>query len=78
MNQRRVYLWIVLGLVAWGLFHAVGAYRFNHNPWRGVVVFSATAAFLGVWALLLAHRRRRLERAAREPAEDPVAGLPSP
>lgn len=51
----------MLALLAWGVFHAVGAYRLNHNPWRGLVVLACSLVFLGSWALLLAWRARREE-----------------
>jgi uncharacterized membrane protein YqjE len=60
--QKRLMLLIVLGLVAWGAFHAWGAYRLNHNPWRAVMVLACVGAFLGFWFLLLARRKARLSR----------------
>lgn len=60
----RPIAYLMVGLLAWGLFHAVGAYRFNHNPWRSVVVLACSLAFLGFWAAMLASRKRRLDRQA--------------
>lgn len=50
---RRWMLWITLAVAAWGLFHAIGAYLLNHNPWRAVVVMSAVGLFLAFWWVLL-------------------------
>jgi len=50
---------IVLALVAWGLIDALGAYWFNHDPRRGIIVLVAVGSFVGLWTLLLATRRRR-------------------
>lgn len=62
MNTRAAYLWIASGLIVWSAVLAFGAYRFNHNVWRGLIVFGATAAFLGFWAAMAANRQRRLRR----------------
>lgn len=58
MNNRLV-LWIVLGVFVWGTIHALGAYTFNHNPWRFVVVMLFVDGFLAFWLLLLLWRRGR-------------------
>lgn len=55
-------LLITAGVALWGLFHAVGAYSLNHNPWRGVVVVAAVALFLGFWWAMLASAARRKAR----------------
>jgi CHASE2 domain-containing sensor protein len=51
----------MLGIVAWGVFHGIGAWRLNHDPRRTVVVLGCTFAFLGFWAALLAARARRIQ-----------------
>jgi hypothetical protein len=43
------------------VIHAVGAWRFNHDARRPLVVLGCVLAFLGFWSLMLAARRRRLE-----------------
>lgn len=62
----RPIAYLMVGMLAWGAFHAVGAYRFNHNPWRSVVVFACSLAFLGFWAAMLGARKRRLARMAEK------------
>lgn len=52
---------IVIGLVLWAILHAAGAYTFNQNPWRAVVVLASFGLFLAWWWWLLRSRRRRLE-----------------
>ncbi len=59
-ERFQIIRWIVLALIAWGIFHAVGAWRFNHNPLRAVVVLVCVAGFLGFWMTMLAVRQRRL------------------
>jgi hypothetical protein len=59
---QRMIQWIVVGLVLWGIIHAVGAYQFNYNPWRGVVVIASFAIFLSWWWWLLRGREQRLRR----------------
>lgn len=63
MSVRPVPL-IVAGLVLWGLFHAAGAYLFNHHPGRAAMVAGCVTAFLLFWWVMLASRRRRLAREA--------------
>ncbi len=55
---------LLAALAAWGLYHAVGAFLFNRDVRRGLVVLACMAAFLGWWVLLLAHRKRKLRRRA--------------
>lgn len=65
MNNKNAIAIIMLGVLAWGLFHAVGAYwnfSTNSNPWRFVVVLGFVLAFLLFWLTMLAARNRRLAR----------------
>ncbi len=50
---------VMLGLVAWGAYLAIGSYLYNLNPWRPVVVMGCVLAFIAWWGLLLAMRQRR-------------------
>ena len=61
-GAERLILWIMAGIVLWGLVHAIGAWRLNHAPRRVIVVLACVAAFLGFWLTLLRTRRRRLAR----------------
>jgi 4-amino-4-deoxy-L-arabinose transferase-like glycosyltransferase len=63
---------IVVAVLAWGIFHAIGAYSLNHNPWRAVMVLACVAGFLGFWGAMLAARRARLRRESqgRRPPHD--------
>jgi len=60
-DAERLIRWIMLAIVCWGAIHAVGAWRFNHDARRPLVVLGCVLAFLGFWSLMLAARRRRLE-----------------
>jgi hypothetical protein len=56
--------WLVpglfLGLIAWGVYLAIGAAYSGHNVWRGVVVIACFALFLGwFWGLQWLYQRRR-------------------
>ena len=55
---------IVVGLVLWGILHAVGASGIftaaNPNPLRAVVILAFCGLFLAWWWWLLRSRRRRL------------------
>ena len=61
-DRARIIRWVVAGIVVWGIFHAIGAWRFNHNPLRAVVVLACVAAFIGFWMTMLAVRQRRLSK----------------
>ena len=58
--KLRAIAMVVTGILAWGVFHAVGAYRFNHDPRRGLVVLACVVAFLAFWGILLWNRARSL------------------
>ncbi|MEX2118988.1 MAG: hypothetical protein WD847_05195 [Pirellulales bacterium] len=63
MNANRsTVLVIMLALLAWGAFLAIGAYRFNHNPLRSLVVMGCVLGFLAFWKLMLVSRQARLAR----------------
>lgn len=62
-SARNVILIIVVCVLAWGLYLAIGAYMNfapnRNNPWRFVMVMGCVTAFLAFWGLMLANRRRR-------------------
>jgi hypothetical protein len=62
MNPNRLVALIMVAVMAWGAFQAVGAYRLNHNPWRPLMVMGCVLGFLGFWALMLASRKARMTR----------------
>ena len=67
--------WIVLlasALAAWGLYHAIGAFLFNHDVRRGLIVLACMAVFLFWWMLLLRHRAKRNSGPARGAESDRV------
>jgi hypothetical protein len=61
-------LWIMLALLAWGGYLAIGAIRApgNLHTLRGLIIFGCTLTFLGFWwvALVLRSRRMRLNEEA--------------
>ena len=67
-SSGRLVLWIVLGVLVWGIIHAAGAYlnyRDTYDAWRvlrAVVVIVCVEGFLGFWMILLAFRRGRIDR----------------
>jgi hypothetical protein len=60
--KTRTLAVMAVAVLAWGVFHAIGAYRFNHNPWRAVVVLTCVLGFLGFWGLLLWNRGRQKQK----------------
>lgn len=62
-NQPNLIRWIMLAVLAWGLFLALGAYLFGGNlpALRAVIIAATVAAFLGFWISALALRQRRIE-----------------
>ncbi len=61
-QTQRVLAIIMVAVLAWGTFHAVGAYLYNHYWARPAVVLLCVGAFLGWWVWLLRRRDARLER----------------
>lgn len=61
-NGNRVMLWIMLAVLAWGAFHALGAFL-NHedraNPVRPLIVLACVVAFNAFWLALLWTRKAR-------------------
>ncbi len=57
--EYKLLAGLSLGLAAWGIYHAIGAYRFNHDPRRGLIVVACMAAFLAFWWLMLLTRKPR-------------------
>ena len=72
-NPRPVNwtLWIMVAILVWGGYLAIGALRAGGNlpSLRGLVIFGCTLAFLGFWWLALTLRARRV--AAEEADEQP-------
>lgn len=62
---------IMLAVLAWGIFHAIGAYRFH--SYRPLMVIGCSLAFLGFWLLMLRSRSRRLAREQAERDRDDTA-----
>jgi CHASE2 domain-containing sensor protein len=56
----RLILGIMAAIVAWGLFHAIGAWRLNNDVRRLFVVLGCVAVFLGFWGALLVAKSRSL------------------
>jgi len=61
-NRFPVATWIMVALLAWGGYLAIGAMWFGGTLalWRGLIVFVCTLAFLGFWWLALVVRQRQL------------------
>lgn len=64
-------LWIMLAVLAWGFYLAVGAILSGGNQpsLRGLIIFACTLAFLGLWGLALALRARRVAAAEADDEE---------
>ena len=74
-SQNRLFFLLIMGSVlAWGIFHAAGAYfNFqdddlypNRNPWRAVMVLVCVVGFLGFWLLMLSVRAARIARRSKD------------
>jgi hypothetical protein len=65
---RRLIVLLAAALALWGLYHAVGAFLFNHDVRRGLVVLACMAAFLGWWLLLVRYRTKKKSEPA-QPAD---------
>jgi hypothetical protein len=62
MTYTKAFVLIGVAVAGWGVFHAVGAYHYNHHLGRFFMVTGCVVAFLAFWAAMLAARRRRLSR----------------
>ncbi len=65
-QTRWLVALIMLTLVGWGLFHAIGA-TFGARPagpniFRGLIVLACSVGFLLFWIVALLLRARRLRR----------------
>ena len=60
---RRWIVILIAVLAVWGLYHAVGAFLFNYDIRRGIVVLGSMTAFLGCWLALLRYRKKKDRRA---------------
>ena len=60
-GAQKIIRWIMVAILAWGVFHAIGAWRLNHDPRRLLVVLGCVLAFLGFWLAMLGARARRLQ-----------------
>ena len=72
--QKIVLSVLTVSLLAWGSFHAIGAYfggfggeNLQHDFRRSMVVLACMAAFLGFWWLLILTRKPRNSRTDRSP-----------
>ena len=62
-GQNRLFIGgIMLAVLVWGIFHAVGAFGYNQSPWRAVMVLVCTLGFLGFWLIMLSVRAGRAGR----------------
>ena len=75
-KTQRPILIIMAAVMLWGLLHALGAYLFEHDFRKPLIVCGVMLAFLAAWAVLLANRGRNVRREHRE-AED-VSPLDNP
>ena len=62
MRKLHPIALIMLAVLAWGIFHAIGAYTFNWNIYRPMMVIGCSLVFLGFWLVMLQSRKRRLQR----------------
>ena len=59
-DPEKILRWIMLALVVWAVIQAIGAWLFNYDPLRGLIVLGCMGGFLGFWWAALAARKRRL------------------
>lgn len=57
----RPIRWLMLALIVWGIYVAIGTSRFAQNfsdsMWKGAIVLGCVVAFLGLWTVVLAAKR---------------------
>lgn len=71
MSFGKTLALIMVGVSAWGAFHAVGAYfggfndlHLRHDWRRTAIVLGCCVGFLTFWGAMLYARKRRLARNA--------------
>lgn len=58
-DSKSLLVWIMVALIIWGALLALGAYLYNHNIWRLIIVMGSVGGFLAFWALLLWSKKDR-------------------
>ena len=62
-SKNRPIRWLMLALMVWGVYLAVGTSRFardfSDSVWKGAIVLGCVVAFLGLWILVLEKKRRQ-------------------
>lgn len=61
MRYWPIFL-IMVGVVAWSVVHAIGAWYSGHNLYRGLMIGAFTGGFLGFWAIMLYVHRQKWQR----------------
>lgn len=70
-QQKLLFAVIMLGLLIWGSYHAIGAYRSgNMALLKAAITLGFFLLFLGFWGSLLWIRHRRLQRVGRQSITD--------
>jgi Na+-driven multidrug efflux pump len=75
-TRRRIAIWIMIGLAAWGSLLALGAVLNYpvHRDWRrAAVVLACVAGFIAAWWLLMLFGRRRARRQRDRAGGEPPA-----
>lgn len=59
-SRNSAIRWLMLVILAWGLFLALGTYLFGGNKplLRALIVAGCTLAFLGLWIVALAMQKK--------------------
>jgi hypothetical protein len=72
-GQGHLIHWIMVSVLVWGLFLALGAFLFGGNLplLRGLIIVGVVTAFLGFWLAALAFRQRRLAQDNKTSDEPP-------
>ena len=53
ISQRTIIGVIMGALVVWAIYLAVGAFLYDFNILRAIIVLACMAAFVGFWLLML-------------------------
>jgi membrane protein DedA with SNARE-associated domain len=71
--QKTVLIGLTVALLAWGAYHAVGAYfggfgneNLQHDFRRSLVVLACVSIFLAIWWLLMLTRKPRNNKTNRD------------
>lgn len=67
---------IMAALMVWGAFHALGAYLYNYDFRKPLIIYFCVGGFVCFWGIALVVRSRRLMAESEKPHKTRQLGSP--